>query len=235
MREHTISYDPSAQVASPVIRCEGLCLSYRSGHEVLGNVTLNVPRGSFHFITGASGAGKSSLISLFALALRPTRGNLYVLDHNVGVSPREQLPFLRRRIGIVYQDFRLIEHLSVEDNVALPLRIRGEPAEMIRDKVMELLSWMELEGYQKMRPEMLSGGQKQRVAIARAVIAAPDILLADEPSGNLDSALSLRFMYLFEALNKTGATVIYATHDEGLIARFRYPVLRLQHGQVLVA
>lgn len=218
-----------------MITLEHVAMEYVHGREILKDISLNLPRGSFHFITGASGSGKSTLLSLLSLQQRALRGHIKMFDEEVTNLPREDLPRLRRRVGIVLQDYRLLEHLTVAENVGLPLKIAGEPPEKIRAKVLELLSWIGLSGCGDVKPATLSGGQKQRAAIARAVIAKPDLLLADEPTGNLDSELALRFMYLFEALNKDGATVVIATHDEHLISQFKYPVLRLKEGKLIKA
>ena len=216
-----------------MIICEKLSMGYVTGKEVLKDISFCLNPGSFHFISGASGAGKSSLLGLLSLALPASSGSLNLFGEEAGHLTRDQLAQLRRRIGVVYQDFRLINHLSVEENVALPLKIAGERPADITEKVNELLSWVGLEEYRRVKPPLLSGGQKQRVAIARAVIAKPDLLLADEPSGNLDPALSLKFMYLFEALNKAGTTILIATHAENIISMFDYPVLRLKDGRLL--
>jgi cell division transport system ATP-binding protein len=216
-----------------MIRSENISLSYREGPPVLSDLSFSVEPGSFHFLTGPSGAGKTSLLSLLGLTHRVSAGKLELFDEDVTNLPREKLPLLRRRIGFVSQDFRLIEHLSVSENVALPLKVLNEDPEMIRAKVSELLTWVGLGEQGNALPETLSGGQKQRAAIARAVIAKPDLLLADEPTGNLDSQLALRFMYLFEALNQSGTTVVIATHDEQIIALFDYPVFRLEAGKIV--
>jgi cell division transport system ATP-binding protein len=216
-----------------MIKLERVAMGYLPGQEILKNVTLELRPGSFHFLSGASGAGKSTLLSLLSLQHRASRGLIRMFGEDVTWIPRDELPRLRRRIGIVLQDFRLLEHLTVAENVALPLKVAGEDAQEIDDKVEELLEWVGLTDYHDALPAILSGGQKQRVAIARAVITKPDLLLADEPTGNLDSELALRFMYLFEALNQTGTTVLIATHDEHLISLFNYPVLRLKNGQIM--
>lgn len=215
-----------------MIECEHISLSYPPGHTVLRDISFHIQPGTFHFLSGASGAGKSSLLSLLCLLQTPTHGTLHLFGYDATRLPRSQLPVLRRRIGMVHQDFRLLDHLNVEDNVALPLKVAGEPERQIRQKVKELLAWVGLENYHRTMPATLSGGQKQRTAIARAVITKPDLLLADEPSGNLDPYLSLRFMYLFEALNASGTTILYATHDEHLISQFNYPVLHLNEGRL---
>jgi cell division transport system ATP-binding protein len=223
---------PEKAPAEQVIRMDKASMGYLTGQEVLREITLTVERGGFYFLSGASGAGKSSLLNMMALSVRPQRGSIRLFGTETTTLNRHELPALRRRIGTVFQDYRLIEHLTIEENVGLPLKITGESKKKIADKVSELLTWVGLGAYHKARPEILSGGQKQRAAIARAVINNPDILLADEPSGNLDAALRLKFMYLFEELNKSGTTIVFATHDENLISMFDYPVLRLKDGRL---
>lgn len=216
-----------------MINLEHVAMEYLPGHEILHDVSMSLEKNSFHFLTGTSGAGKSTLLSLLSFQYRATKGKISMFGEDVTHLGREQMPRLRRRVGIVLQDYRLLEHMTIAENVALPLRVAGETQEVIDDKVEELLEWVGLTGHHDSRPAILSGGQKQRAAIARAVITKPDVLLADEPTGNLDSELALRFMYLFEALNKMGTTVLLATHDEHLISLFNYPVLRLQDGKIL--
>lgn len=213
-----------------MIALEHVGLEYTPGQEILKDVSLELTPRSFHFLAGPSGVGKSSLLSLLWLQRRATRGHIHMFGEDVTHKPREELPKLRRRIGIVLQDYRLLDHLTIAENVGLPLKVAGESKQEIADKVRELLTWIGLAECHDARPHTLSGGQKQRAAIARAVITKPDLLLADEPTGNLDPALSLKLMYLFEALNQTGTTILFATHDEHLISQFRYPTLRLQDG-----
>lgn len=215
-----------------MIALEHVAAEYLPGQEILKDVSLELTPGSFHFLTGPSGAGKSTLLSVLSLQHRASGGHVHMFGEEVTRMPREELPRLRRRIGIVLQDYRLLEHLTIAENVALPLKVAGEPAKEILPKVRELLNWVGLPDHHDEKPATLSGGQKQRAAIARAVITKPDLLLADEPTGNLDSELSLRFMYLFEALNQTGTTVLVATHDEHLISLFQYPVLKLKNGRL---
>lgn len=215
-----------------MISLDHVSKSYQPGQDVLKDATFTLPRGSFTFLSGPSGSGKTTLLSLLALTQRPTRGRLSMLGKDVTRLPRDSLPRLRRRIGMVSQDYKLLSHLTVAENVGLPLKVAGEGERDIAPKVAEMLEWVGLKDYPQARPEMLSGGQQQRVAIARAVISKPDILLADEPSGHLESALAMRFMYLFEALNKMGTTVLLATHDEYIIEQFAYPVLKLENGVV---
>lgn len=218
-----------------MINLTHVALEYTPGSPVLKDVTFALPKGSFHFLTGASGAGKSTLLALLSLRLRATRGKVSMFGEDVTYLGRELLPHYRRRIGIVQQDFGLLDHLSVAENVGLPLKIAGESTALIQEKVAELLEWVGLPECYHESPSVLSGGQKQRVAIARAVINKPDILLADEPTGNLDTDLAVKFMYLFEALNQWGTTILFATHDENLIQKFNYPVLKLRHGRVFSA
>jgi cell division transport system ATP-binding protein len=218
----------------PVLQFENVGLRYGLGPEVLRDISLALEPGSFHFLTGASGAGKSSLLRLMYLAQLPTRGRLTLFGRNLATTPRQDLPALRRRIGVVFQDFRLLDHLSALDNVALPLRLAGAKEEQLRAHVVELLTWVGLGDQIHAKPMTLSGGQKQRVAIARAVITRPRLLLADEPTGNVDDQIAVRLLYLFEELYKMGTTVVIATHNAALVQRFAHPELRLEGGQLTV-
>lgn len=214
------------------VRFENVGLQYDTGPEILRDVTFELARGSFHFLTGLSGAGKSSLLSLIYLAQKPTSGSLCLFGKEITNAPRRALPPLRRRIGVVFQDFRLIEHLSALENVALPLRVAGLPDIEIRRHVTELLSWVGLRDHMDALPVTLSGGQKQRVAIARAVISRPDILLADEPTGNVDDLIGMRLLHLFVELNKLGSTILIATHNEALVDKFSVPRLHLEKSRL---
>ena len=213
-----------------MIRFENVGLRYGVGPEVLSDITFLLEPGSFHFLTGQSGAGKSSLLRLMYLALKPSRGLVTLFGRDVATLRRSDLPDLRRRIGVVFQEFRLLDHLTALENVALPLRITDTSGRHVDQQVGELLDWVGLQGFHKALPETLSGGQQQRIAIARAVIARPRLLLADEPTGNVDDRIATRLMYLFEELNRMGATVVIATHSQQLITRFRHPVIRLEDG-----
>ena len=215
-----------------VVRFQNVGLRYGLGPEVLNDVSLSLTAGSFRFLTGASGAGKTSLLRLMYLAMRPSRGLVHLFGQDVSLLRRADRPALRRRIGVVFQDFRLIEHLSAMENVALPLRVSGTSETLIRQHVPELLRWVGLQRELDALPSTLSGGQKQRVAIARAVIARPDLLLADEPTGNVDESIAVRLMYLLEELNKLGTTVVIATHNEALVDRFGHAALKLEGGEV---
>lgn len=217
----------------PQLKFDHVGLRYGSRPEVLSDLSFSIPEGSFHFITGQSGAGKSSLLKLMYLAHPPSRGVFQMFGRDVLAMSRQDRTVLRRRIGVVFQDFRLLDHLSALDNVALPLRIAGAKESVIHEYVTQLLDWVGLGERKTARPHTLSGGEQQRVAIARAVIARPDLLLADEPTGNVDDEVAIRIMKLFVQLNRIGTTVIVATHNDSLISRFTYPVLTIEEGRVL--
>jgi cell division transport system ATP-binding protein len=215
-----------------MIRFDNVGMRYGSGREVLSDVSFHLTPGSFHFLTGVSGAGKSTLMRLMYLAQRPTRGLIGLFGRDMAKVSRRDLPDVRRRIGVVFQEFRLLDHLSALDNVALPLRVAGLPEAEVRANVTELLTWVGLSDQLDSRPSTLSGGQQQRVAIARAVIARPAVLLADEPTGNVDDAIALRLMHLFDQLNQMGTTVVVATHNLGLIDELGHPCLHLSDGRL---
>ncbi len=217
-----------------VVRFENIGFRYGLGPEVLQDISFTLAPGSFYFLTGASGAGKSSLLKLIYLAMKPSRGLITLFGRDIATTPRRELPALRRRVGVVFQEFRLLRHLSAFDNVALPLRVAGSREDNIRKHVTELLSWVGLKNQMNARPSTLSGGQQQRVAIARAVIARPKLLLADEPTGNVDDPMALRLMHLFEELNKLGTTIVIATHNESLVKRLGRPCLHLDEGQLKI-
>jgi cell division transport system ATP-binding protein len=199
----------------------------------LRDISVTLPQGSFCWLLGPSGAGKTSLLRLLYLASRPTRGRLVVLGTDIGGAPRDQLCAMRRRIGVVFQDFRLLGSISTFDNVALPLRIAGRTEASVQSDVTELLRWVGLGRKADMRPAQLSGGEQQRVAIARAVVAGPAIVLADEPTGNLDDGQAERLMLLLRQMNRYGTTVVIATHNEALAARHPGRTLRLADGQLV--
>ncbi len=218
-----------------VVRFENVGLRYGLGPEVLQDISFGLAPGSFHFLLGASGAGKSSLLRLMYLALKPSRGLITLFDRDIATTPRRRLPELRRRVGVVFQDFRLLNHLTTFDNVALPLRVAGVREREVEKNVTELLSWVGLKEHLQARPPTLSGGQQQRVAIARAIIARPKLLLADEPTGNVDDKMALRLMHLFAQLNKLGTTIVIATHNEAMVKRMAFPCLHLEDGTLRVS
>lgn len=213
-----------------MMRLKDVSVGYTSEKPVLRSVSLHLEPGGFYFLTGPSGAGKSTLLRILGLTMPATQGDIHMFGKEVRRLSHDRMPELRRKIGMVFQDYQLLNHLTVRENVALPLKVAGEPPAAIQAKVHELLDWAGLARHADDYPPTLSGGMKQRAAIARAVINNPQVLLADEPTGNLDPALALKFMHLFQALNKMGTTILFATHDENLIAMFDYPVLRLKDG-----
>jgi len=187
------------------------------GPEILKDLTFDIPKKSFQFLTGPSGAGKTTLLRLLFMSLRPTRGLIKVFGREMSSIPQSELPMLRRRVGIVFQDFRLLDHLTTYENVALPLRVRGKDESGYRTDVVELLKWVGLGDRINVLPPVLSGGEKQRVAIARALIDQPELLLADEPTGNVDPPMAKRILKLFMELNRFGTAVVIATHDLSLM------------------
>ncbi len=214
-----------------IVRFENVGLRYGLGPEVLQDITFELPPASFHFLLGPSGAGKSSLLRLMYLALKPSRGLISLFGRDIATTPRDDLPALRRRIGVVFQEFRLLNHLTTFDNVALPLRVAGIRESEIEKHVRELLAWVGLKDHVNARLPTLSGGQQQRVAIARAVITRPQLILADEPTGNVDDRMAMRLMHLFEELNKLGTTLLIATHNETIVRRLGHPRLHLEDGR----
>jgi cell division transport system ATP-binding protein len=202
-----------------MVRFENVGMRYGMGPEVLRDVSFELKPGSLNFLTGPSGAGKSSLLRLMYLAHRPSRGHMTMFGEDVDVLSRKAMPPLRRRIGVVFQEFRLLDHLSALENVCLPLKITGAPEDQYLSDVRELLTWVGLGDRMNATPPTLSGGEKQRVAIARAVVAQPDLLLADEPTGNVDPEMGIKLLRLFMELNRIGTTIMIATHDMSLVER----------------
>ena len=217
-----------------IVQFENVGLRYGNGDETLTDLSFTLSTGAFYFLTGASGAGKTSLLKLLYLAQRPTRGTIRLFGEDFGAMPRDRLPGFRRRIGVVFQDFRLLPHLSAFDNIALPLRVAGLPEADVGAPVREMLAWVGLSERIDARPPTLSGGEQQRVAIARAVIGRPEILVADEPTGNVDPDMAERLLHLFDMLNRLGTTVVVATHDFHLLGRIpNAHMMRLDKGRLL--
>ena len=200
---------------------------------VLHDLNFAIPPGGFRWLLGPSGAGKTSLLRLLTLSVRPSSGRLNVLGAAIEQARRGELPKLRRRIGVIYQEFRLLPHLSAFDNVALPLRLAGRPEGQVRADVDEMLRWVTLTRRSGALPAELSGGEQQRVAIARAVIGRPDLLLADEPTGNLDDAQAARLMQLLLEMNRLGTTVVVATHNHALVDHYGGDTLVLREGWLI--
>ena len=217
-----------------MVRFENVGLRYSLGPEVLQDVSFRLRAQSFQFLTGPSGAGKSSLLRMLFLALKPTRGLISLFGHDVATLSADALATLRRRIGVVFQDFRLLDHLTTYENVALPLRVLGKSEDSYRADVQELLKWVGLGERMHAPPPVLSGGEKQRAAIARALIGHPEILLADEPTGNVDPPLARRLLRLFVELNRQGTSVVIATHDIGLMNQFDARRLVLDEGRLQI-
>jgi len=213
-----------------LIQFENVGFRYGRGPDVLQNLSFEVPDGAFTFVTGASGAGKSSLLRLLYLDDLPTAGKISLFGRDVASLTRDEIAWFRRRIGVVFQDFRLLDHLTAAENVALPLRVAGARESAYRDNVAEMLHWVGLGEKMNVRPPQLSGGEKQRVAIARAVVASPDIILADEPTGSVDPEMAERIMQLFMEMNRLGKSVVFATHDIDMVARSDQPRLDLGTG-----
>ncbi len=205
--------------SSDIVRFDNVGLRYGSGAETLSDLSFSLAKGGFYFIAGPSGAGKTTLLKLLYLALRPSRGQMSLFGADMVTLPRARRPGFRRRIGVVFQDFRLVPHLSAYDNVALPLRVAGVSDADLAGPVNEMLDWVDLTARAHARPSTLSGGEQQRVAIARAVITRPELLIADEPTGNVDPEMAVRLLQLFEGLNRNGTTVVVATHDVHLMNR----------------
>jgi cell division transport system ATP-binding protein len=208
-------------------------LRYDGGPEVLTDISLSLKEGSFHYLMGQSGSGKTSLMRLLHIGKLPSRGDIYFFDKDVSKLSRSKRALIRQKIGVIFQDFRLIPELSVFDNIALPLRLSGESDKAIETDVNAMAEWMGLKDHLKMKPVFLSGGQQQRAAIARAVIAKPQILLADEPTGSLDDEMGLKIMGLFEELNKKGTAIVVATHNKNLVKTFPHPLLTLKSGELI--
>ncbi|MCJ8309419.1 MAG: cell division ATP-binding protein FtsE [Rhizobiaceae bacterium] len=217
-----------------MIRFENVGVRYGSGDEILKDLSFAIKPGSFQFLTGPSGAGKTSLLRLLFLSLKPTRGNIRIFGEDAATLTNVELPAVRRRIGIVFQDFRLLDHLTLYENVALPLRVRGKDERGYRKDVVDLLKWVGLSDRIDAHPSVLSGGEQQRAAVARALIDQPELLLADEPTGNLDPTLARRLLRLFIELNRNGTSVVIATHDLNLMDQYDARRLVLNEGRMQI-
>jgi cell division transport system ATP-binding protein len=203
-----------------VVRFENVGLRYGTGTEILKDISFSIERQTFQFLTGPSGAGKTTLLRLILLSLKPTRGQIKLFGNDAAKLDKDTITDLRRRIGVVFQDFRLLDHLTTYENVSLPLRVQGREEATYRAEVIELLRWVGLGDRMHILPAVLSGGEKQRAAIARALIVRPELLLADEPTGNVDPTLARRLLRLFTELHKSGTSVVIATHDLTLMDQF---------------
>ncbi len=205
-----------------MVRFENVGLRYDMGAEILKDLSFAIAPQSFQFLTGPSGAGKTTLLRLILLSLKPTRGLITLFGRDAATLDKDTITGLRRRIGVVFQDFRLLDHLTTYENVALPLRVQGREEAAYRAEVIELLRWVGLGERMHVIPQVLSGGEKQRAAIARALIVRPELLLADEPTGNVDPSLARRLLRLFMELHRSGTSVVIATHDLALMDQFSH-------------
>jgi len=230
-----MSRNPIAAVATDpedVVRFDDVSMRYGQGPDVLRDISFSLAPGTFHFVTGPSGAGKSSLLKLIYLAARPSRGTISLFGQDAARLSGRLRPQLRRRIGVVFQDLLLLDHLNAFDNAALPLRLAGAKAADYRADVAELLAWVGLGDRMHAYPPELAGGEQQRLAIARAVVNRPQVLLADEPTSNVDQEMALRIYRLFVELNRLGTTIVIATHDQDLVARSGRASLHLEGGRI---
>jgi len=214
--------------ATNIISMRGVGLRFQGGPEVFFDLNWDVARGSFVFLTGQSGAGKTSLLRLLYLACRPTQGKINVLDQDLHTLGGDAIPYYRRQIGFVFQNFALIPHLTALENVMFPLCVRGVNEVSARRKALDLLDWVEMTDHIDRLPHTLSGGQQQRIAVVRAIIAQPKLLFADEPTGNIDDRMAVKLLYLFEEIQKSGVTVVLATHNRHLAREFGHIEVLLQ-------
>jgi cell division transport system ATP-binding protein len=224
----------TARPDAPVISMVDVGMTYPNGKVALADVNVAIPPGDFVFLVGPSGAGKSTFIRLLIREQLPTSGNVTVAGRDLLRMRRRQVPGLRRRIGIVFQDFRLLEHMTTWENIAMPLRVSGKRVSDYKEDVTDLLQWVGLGDRMHSYPSILSGGEKQRAAIARAVINKPELLLADEPTGNVDPQMARRLLRLFVELNRLGTSVVIATHDHQLMRQTKAPRLELHDGHVRI-
>jgi cell division transport system ATP-binding protein len=220
-------------VSEIIAQLVGVGHQYEEGPEIFKGVTFTIEKSSFHFLTGPSGSGKSSLLRILYLGLKPRWGSVQLFGEDTLKMKSFITPLLRQRIGVVFQEFKLLDHLNIVDNVSLPLRVRGVETKRGHKQAKELLEWVGLGDCFKSYPSSLSGGQKQRAAIARAVITRPQLLLADEPTGNVDDDMAIKLLHLFEELNKMGTAILIATHNQRLLERTPYPQLAIREGTLL--
>lgn len=217
---------------APLIFMEKVSLNYNVQIPVLKNISLELHKKSFHFLTGESGAGKTSFLKLLYMGIKPTSGKLKIFGQDVLDLSRDEISVMRQRIGVVFQDFNLLNHLTVLENVALPLKVMGETIKKREQQAKEILDWVGLGNCFNAYPDTLSGGQKQRIAIARAVITRPEILLADEPTGNVDEKIANKLMSLFYAMHKMGTCVVVATHYRQFVDKFHYDEIHIERGKI---
>lgn len=217
-----------------IISFQNVGLTFRGNTRLFSNINLNIREGDFYFLTGLSGAGKSTLLKLIYMGIAPTDGSVSLFGEDPKQMTSRDLPRLRRKMGIIFQDFRLLPHLTALENVALPLKVRGIDQQKATGQAQDLLAWVGLEHVMNQYPATLSGGQQQRVAITRSIMGRPALLLADEPTGNVDEEAAEKIMHLFEELHKTGTTIVLATHNRSLAKEFNHPEIFLKKGQAFL-
>lgn len=222
----------STEAPQKIVEMRDVALTYDGTTEVLRHADMVMREGDFRFLTGPSGAGKTTLLKLIYMALKPSSGSVRIFGEDVSELAPDRRPELRRRLGVVFQENRLLDHLTAYENVALPMRVMGFKDQDYRGDVMELLSWVGLGDHILSKPAILSGGQKQRVALARALVSKPDLILADEPTGNVDPEMGAKIMQLLLELNRLGTAVIVATHDFHIVRRIPMKILRLKDGHL---
>ena len=217
----------------PVIRMNDVTMVYDNGTRAVNKANLRVDEGEFVFLVGASGSGKTTIIKLLTAEVRPTEGRVLVNNYNVGEMKKRQIPYLRRTLGVVYQDFRLIKNKSVYENVAFAMHVVGAPNREIRRKVPIILGLVDLEDKAQCKPAELSGGEQQRVGLARALINNPKLIIADEPTGNVDPALSFEIVDLLSEINRHGTTVLMVTHEHSLVKHFHRRIVEIHNGRIV--
>ncbi|MDG2187942.1 MAG: cell division ATP-binding protein FtsE [Hyphomicrobiales bacterium] len=215
------------KIYNSLIKLENVYHRYSITRDIFNDISIDINEGGFYFITGSSGSGKTTLLKLISSSLKPSKGNILFLGQKMNDIQKKDLYKIKRQIGFVFQDFRLLPHLTTYENVALPLRIQNKNEKDYKKDVVELLSWVNLEHCIHSYPNYLSGGEQQRAAIARAVISSPKIILADEPTGNVDQTNSSKILTLFQEMNKLGTTIIIATHDEKLLSEINAPIIEI--------
>ncbi|AIL13315.1 hypothetical protein IM40_07120 [Candidatus Paracaedimonas acanthamoebae] len=222
------------KVHNSVVQFERVSLKYGQGPYILDDVSLNLSSGTFHYLTGASGVGKSSLLKLIYSGFKEYRGTIRVFGSDLRYMKNQVMARYRQQVGVIFQDFLLLDHLTTLDNIALPLRLKGEGWSDSRKKAQQMMKWIGLGGFEEAMPSTLSGGQKQRAVIARSIMNKPKLLLADEPTGNLDDENAAKLLYLFEELNRGGITIVMATHNKDLTTEFPHPIIRLAESQISI-
>ena len=221
-------------MANTLLSLEQIYHRYSISRDIFNDITLNISEGDFYCVTGSSGAGKSTFLKLLSSSLKPTSGNISFNGSNLNNIAQNKLYHVKRQIGFVFQDFRLLPHLTTYENVALPLKVQNKKEKNYKKDVMELLNWVNLEHCTHSYPNYLSGGEQQRAAIARAVITSPKLILADEPTGNVDNENTKKILSLFNEMNKLGTTVIIATHDENVLSQSRATIIEIENNKIKI-